>query len=145
MKKFILSAALIVVFFLYVVHEQNEGDEEVSIPVDTNNSPTPTSTQTLPQKLQYKTGTYTGDRVDAFFGYVQIEVVIDDQGKLSDIHILDYPSDRHTSEQINSQALPRLIQESVQAQNAHIDTITGATQTSEGFRRSLESALEQAS
>jgi uncharacterized protein with FMN-binding domain len=48
-------------------------------------------------------------------------------------------SDRRTA-----LAVPRLNQEAVTAQSAGIDAVSGATYTSDGYRRSLQSALDRA-
>jgi uncharacterized protein with FMN-binding domain len=52
----------------------------------------------------------------------------------------------HTSRSqfIMSQALPQLRQEFLSAQSANVQTISGATYTSEAFAQSLESALQKA-
>jgi uncharacterized protein with FMN-binding domain len=40
--------------------------------------------------------------------------------------------------------LPRLVQETMTAQSAHIDTVSGATVTSQGYRQSLQAAIDAA-
>lgn len=55
-----------------------------------------------------------------------------------------YPSSGSRDQQISSFALPKLEQEAIAAQSAHIDTVSGATFTSDGCRRSLQSALDSA-
>ncbi|MHB8187545.1 MAG: FMN-binding protein [Dermatophilaceae bacterium] len=50
----------------------------------------------------------------------------------------------HLHEQINGYALPVLDQEVVQQQSASIDTVSGATVTSDGYLQSLQSAIDQA-
>jgi len=65
-------------------------------------------------------------------------------GKLTDVQFLDYPHDRRTSQRINQQADPWLIQEAIQAQSANVDIISGATLTSQAFAQSLYTALNQA-
>jgi uncharacterized protein with FMN-binding domain len=81
-------------------------------------------------------GTYTGPVTDAYYGPMQIEVVV--QGRrLTALRALQYPSDRRTSILINRQALPMLRDEAITAQSADVDIITGATLTSEAFIRSL--------
>lgn len=45
---------------------------------------------------------------------------------------------------INNQAMPMLRSEAIQAQSANVDTVSGATMTSEAFIQSLQSALDQA-
>ena len=91
----------------------------------------------------YKDGTFTGQSVDAYYGNVQVQATIQG-GKISQVKFLDYPHDRRISQAINNQAMPWLNSEAVQVQSAHVDIISGATFTSEGFQQSLQSALTQA-
>lgn len=92
---------------------------------------------------RYKDGTYTGPATDAYFGTVQVQATISD-GDLSNVAFLQYPSDRRTSQQINSQAMPALKSEAISAQSAKVDIVSGATQTSQAFIQSLRGALAQA-
>ncbi len=95
------------------------------------------------QQGQYKDGTYNGNVADAYYGMLQVQAVIQN-GKLSQVQILQYPHDRRTSQYINSQALPWLEQEAVQAQSANVDFISGATLSSQAFQQSLQTALQSA-
>ncbi len=92
---------------------------------------------------RYADGTYTGPVVDAYYGLVQIEAIVQ-RGEIVDITVLQYPNDRRLSVRINRYALPRLRDEVVSAQSANVDIISGATLTSEAFIRSLGSALRSA-
>lgn len=92
---------------------------------------------------RYKNGTYTGNPADAFYGTVQVQVVIQN-GWITSVQFLNYPHDRQTSARINSFAMPYLQQEAIQVQNANVDLISGATLTSQAFVMSLRSALSQA-
>ena len=92
---------------------------------------------------QYADGQYTGDVADAYYGNVQVQAIITN-GKISDVQFLQYPNDRRTSVFINSQAMPYLKQEAIQAQSARVNGVSGATATSGAFRQSLASALSQA-
>ena len=91
----------------------------------------------------YKDGSYTGPEVDAFYGLVQVKVVVQN-GKIANVQFLEYPNDRRTSVRINTIVMPYLQQEAIQAQNANVDIISGATLTSEAFMTSLQSALNKA-
>jgi uncharacterized protein with FMN-binding domain len=95
------------------------------------------------QSAGYKNGTFDGQPVDAYYGLVQVQVNIQG-GQIKDVEFLQYPSDRRTSQEINSIAMPYLKQEAIQAQSAQVDIISGATLTSEGFQLSLQSALQSA-
>ncbi len=104
---------------------------------------TPAPAQPAQQNGLYKDGTYTGPEVDATYGYVKVQATVQN-GKISNVQFLEYPNDRRTSQRINAYAVPYLTQEALQAQNANVDLITGATLTSEAFQQSLQSALDQA-
>jgi uncharacterized protein with FMN-binding domain len=149
MKKVFLSVTLIIVFAIYVIHEKTEGAEAVKA-VAPKGTPTtatadtpavqPTSTQT---NSGYKDGEHTGEVTDAYYGNIQVKAVIQG-GKITDVQFLQYPNDRQTSIEINQQAMPYLKSEAIQSQRAQVDIVSGATQTSEAFVKSLQSALDQA-
>lgn len=116
-----------------------------SVPTPTTSSPaTPPAPVLIPvapkPKGLYADGSYTGSVVDAYYGFVQVKAVIQN-GKISDVQFLQYPNDRSNSRFINSQAMPLLKQEAIQAQNAQVSGVSGATFTSEAFVTSLSSAL----
>ncbi len=106
-------------------------------------APAPTPTPQPPIASSYKDGTYTGPSVNAFWGEVQVQVIIS-SGRIKSVRFLSYPSDRRTSVTINSFAVPYLQSEAIQAQSANVDVISGATLTSEAFMISLQSALDNA-
>jgi uncharacterized protein with FMN-binding domain len=89
-------------------------------------------------------GTYVGPVTDAYYGLIQIQVLIRG-GRLAALKVLRYPSDRRTSIIINRQALPMLRDEAISAQSANVDIISGATLTSRAFIQSLGGALKKAS
>ena len=97
----------------------------------------------LGPKPPYKNGTYTGNSVDAFYGNIQVQAVISGT-KITDVRFLQYPNDRARSIAINTLAMPNLKQEAIQAQNANVDIISGATDSSNAFIQSLASALSKA-
>ncbi|MER6290050.1 FMN-binding protein [Streptomyces sviceus] len=90
------------------------------------------------------TRTVTGDTIQTRWGPVQVRVTIKN-GRLTDVTAVSYPTDNPRDQEINSYALPRLRSEALQAQSADIDTVSGATYTSDGYRQSLQSALDSAS
>jgi uncharacterized protein with FMN-binding domain len=102
----------------------------------------PTDTP-APSNGQYKDGVYIGDTIDVFYGNVQIQATISG-GRITDVKFLQFPSDRQTSVEINSQAMPLLQSEAIQAQSAAVDGVSGASATSQGFIASLGSALSKA-
>jgi uncharacterized protein with FMN-binding domain len=89
------------------------------------------------------TRTLTGDSVQTRWGPVQVRITLKD-GRLTDVTAVSCPQDNPRDRQINSYALPQLTREALTAQSADIDTVSGATYTSDGYRRSLQSALDSA-
>ena len=65
-------------------------------------------------------------------------------GKLVAADAVVYPQNDPRDEQINAYAIPELDKEALAAGSARIDTVSGATYTSEGYVQSLQSALDQA-
>ncbi|MCM3500272.1 FMN-binding protein [Microbacterium sp. P26] len=98
-------------------------------------------TQTSPSGLA--DGTYTGQAANTRFGPVQVQITVSG-GAITDVQVPQYPSESGRDQQINSRALPVLVKETVQAQSAQVDMVSGATYTSTGYRTSLQSALDQA-
>lgn len=165
MRRVLLSAFVVFTFTIYAIHYRFEDNDEVrlisqknasSIPtiIPTapvkNNEPTPTIiaqeptlAPTIKPLGQYRDGEYLGDITDAYYGNVQVKVVVSG-GRIADVLFLDYPRDRQNSQKINTQATPILRSEAIAAQNSSVDMVTGATETSGAFIKSLESALVKA-
>ena len=87
--------------------------------------------------------TYTGDSVDTRWGPVQVQITVQG-GKITASQAVNYPQNNGRDAQINGFALPILNQEAVRQQSASIDTVSGATVTSDGYLQSLQSAIDQA-
>lgn len=108
---------------------------------DTSSSSSSSSTTTNGSGL--KDGSYDGQDFPNEFGDVQVRVIIK-SGRISDVQGLQMPSDRERSALISQEAGPMLHDEVIQAQSAQIDTIGGATFTSESYAQSVQSALDKA-
>jgi uncharacterized protein with FMN-binding domain len=88
-------------------------------------------------------GTVTGAAADTRWGPVQVQITVAD-GSITDVSVVQYPTSNGKDQEINARALPILIQETLKAQSASIDMVSGATYTSDGYVTSLQSALDQA-
>lgn len=88
------------------------------------------------------TRTIKGPNVDMRWGTVQVTIIVKGK-KITDVRTVS-PTERPRSAFINDQAVPMLRQEVLQAQNANIDLISGATMTSEAFVESLQAAVKSA-
>jgi uncharacterized protein with FMN-binding domain len=65
-------------------------------------------------------------------------------GKITDVTPLQLTDEGGRSVQISNEAAPLLRDEVLQAQSANVQTISGATITSDGYLSSLQSALDAA-
>lgn len=86
---------------------------------------------------------FTGDAAATEWGPVQVKIVVKNK-KITSVTVLQSPNGNPRDYEINSYALPILVQETISAQSANIDMISGATVTSGGYIQSLQSALDQA-
>lgn len=115
-------------------------------PAPTTRSTGGTSVATLPAPTDAPggstSGTFTGNVSRTPFGNVQVAIVIK-AGKITDVQELQLPSDRRLSQQISNYAGPILRSQTLSAQSANINGVSGASYTSEGFYESLQSALSQ--
>ncbi|MGW6278603.1 FMN-binding protein [Kribbella sp. NPDC055071] len=104
-------------------------------------APTPKST---PKSTPTPTSVIVaGGVAQTEYGPVQVQISVR-SGRITSARALAQPSGDGRTDAINSYAVPQLVQETVAAQSARIDTVSGATFTSEGYRQSLQSALDAA-
>jgi uncharacterized protein with FMN-binding domain len=114
----------------------------------TSASPAPTGTGRTPApsssaSTSTATKTYTGSAASTRWGDVQVSITVT-AGKITYVGVPVYPSGNGRDQEINAYALPLLRQETLAAQSASIDTVSGATVTSDGYLESLQSALDAA-
>ncbi len=84
-----------------------------------------------------------GAAVDTDYGPVQVRVTISG-GRITDVSTPVYPQESGRDRRINTAAIPQLQSEALAAQGVHIDAVSGATYTTQGFVSSLQSALDAA-
>jgi uncharacterized protein with FMN-binding domain len=82
-----------------------------------------------------------GNVANTAYGPVQIQVLVK-QGKIVKVNILEQPSSTARDLQIGQFAFPQLVSETLTAQSARIDAVSGASYTSAGYIKSLQSAID---
>jgi len=85
--------------------------------------------------------TITGKVASTVYGPVQIQLVVKNS-KIVKVAVLEQPTNTIHDIQIGEFAFPRLISETLAAQNAKIDAVSGASYTSAGYISSLQSAVD---
>ncbi len=88
-------------------------------------------------------GKFTGNTVYTRYGAVQLEITVS-KSTITDVTMLQEPNTNSYDLQIDHYVVPILIRESISAQSAHIQMISGATYTSTGYVQSLQSAIDKA-
>ncbi|MGW1623910.1 FMN-binding protein [Streptomyces sp. NPDC002172] len=91
---------------------------------------------------QAQAKTVTGQVAQTQYGPVQVRITVSG-GKITKAEAVQAPKGG-TSDQKTALSVPKLNQEAVAAQSANIDSVSGATYTSTGYKQSLQSALDQA-
>ncbi len=85
----------------------------------------------------------TGEVVNGPYGPSQVAITLSG-GKITKVTVLQHTDDGANSQQIDGNALPKLTAETLTAQSAKIDAVSGASYTSAGYIKSLQSALDKA-
>jgi uncharacterized protein with FMN-binding domain len=85
--------------------------------------------------------TITGKVASTVYGPVQIQLVVKNS-KIVKVAVLEQPTNTIHDIQIGEFAFPRLISETLAAQSAKIDAVSGASYTSAGYISSLQSAVD---
>ncbi len=118
--------------------QQAQAPQTTSAAPKTSGAAPATPQQQQQQQQQTQTKTVAGPAVNTSEGVVQVQVTL--QGKkITDVKALRAPNSEPTR-----MALPILKQEALKAQSADIDTVSGATATSTGYKQSLQAALDGA-
>jgi uncharacterized protein with FMN-binding domain len=104
--------------------------------------------RTIPGEFQSVAGaltpgetTVTGKVATTVYGPVQIELVVKSH-KIVKVAVLEQPTNTIHDIQIGEFAFPKLISETLAAQNAKVDAVSGASYTSAGYISSLQSAVD---
>ena len=87
--------------------------------------------------------TVTGTVASTQHGPMQVQLTVAGT-KITKVTLLQRTDDGAESDQIDAYAIPKLTSETLAAQSAHIDAVSGASYTSSGYIQSLQSALDKA-
>lgn len=90
---------------------------------------------------QAATGTATGDAAQTQYGAVQVRITFVNN-KITKAETVQAPKGGQ-SDQITANAVPKLNAATLAKQSAQIDAVSGATYTSAGYKKSLQSAIDK--
>jgi uncharacterized protein with FMN-binding domain len=123
--------------------QSSGGSSSQSSGGSSNQSSGGSSNQSGTSPTGLKDGTYRGQTADTPYGPLQVSITVS-SGVITKVAVPQYPNGSGRDQEINSYALPQLVDETVTAQSAQIDMVSGATYTSQGYLQSLQSALDRA-
>jgi len=113
-----------------------------------SSSTSSSSSRTIPGEFQSVAGpltagetAITGKVASTVYGPVQVQLIVK-SNKIVKVAILEQPTNTIHDIQIGEFAFPKLIGETLAAQNAKIDAVSGASYTSAGYISSLQSAVD---
>ncbi|AOP47466.1 FMN-binding protein [Streptomyces lydicus] len=144
MRRAVLTAAsttALVVLLLSLKPHQPAG--LAGDPSQAGAAPAPSPSGSPRQGKHPADGTYTGATISTRYGDVQVAATVR-SGRLTAVKVLRAPSENGRDREIAAYAVPRLTQEALSVHSARIDAVSGASYTSEGYIRSLQSALDRA-
>jgi uncharacterized protein with FMN-binding domain len=105
-------------------------------------SATPSATKTTAAPATKNvSGTFTGDAINVSYGIVQVQITVSN-GKITDAQAVQAPSGRN--DRWTQMCIPVMRQKTLAAQNSQITGVSGASYTSYGWYKSLQSALTKA-
>lgn len=106
-------------------------------------APSSTGTTTTNKPTSGASGIYTGDTAQTAWGPVQVQITVSG-GQITAAKALQWPNGDRRSQSIAQQSIPYLIQQTLSTKSANVLGVTGASYTSDGWRRSLASARSKA-
>jgi uncharacterized protein with FMN-binding domain len=101
-----------------------------------------TSTNGTASATRVATRTATGVDAPNQYGDVRVRVSVSG-AKITSVTNVSLPSSEGKSQEISAAAGPQLANQALAAQSAQIDGVSGASYTSDSYKTSLQSALDQ--
>jgi uncharacterized protein with FMN-binding domain len=137
-----LASTVTIVVLLFGYHTStNKTSSAATVP--SASGPTTTSPNASSGRGSSDIKTYAGSVAQTRWGPVQVKITVQ-SGKITKVTVLQQPNGNPKDAEINSYALPILINETTHTQSADIDMVSGATVTSQGYVQSLQAALDEA-
>ncbi len=145
MKRIVLwlASTVTIMVLLFGYHTSTNDTSAAASSSASGSAPPATSSQPSSNSSSSSSRTYAGSVAQTRWGPVQVQITVSN-GKIIKATVLQQPNGNRKDEEINAYALPTLIQDTLDAQSAEIDMVSGATVTSEGYLESLQSALDKA-
>ena len=127
------TVSTVVLLFSYRPSTSSTRPAAAGTPTTTTTAGGSTSTttaSTAAKTASTYSGTVTGTAADTRWGPVQVRVTLA-SGKITAVDVIQEPDSNGRDREINADAVPQLVSETLQAQSSQIDMVSGATYTSD--------------
>lgn len=121
--------------------DPGSADPDSADPGSTQSDPAPADPAPAAGDCGTATAT-TGDPAMTPWGPVRVQMELASDGTVCSVRAIAYPDSDRKSSQINARAIPILDSQAAE-QGVEFDALTGATYTSEAYRESMQSVLDQ--
>jgi uncharacterized protein with FMN-binding domain len=148
MRRTIIALLATVTGLIFLLSFKSQGIQPTNRPAAlAPTSPGPAASKTpgtsrSPSNTATRSRTIAGAVIQTKYGPVQVRVTAIGH-RITDVQALQLPTGDSRDIQIDNYAVPQLRDEALAAQSARINTISGATYTSDGYAQSLQSALDK--
>lgn len=133
----VLTVAGLIPVWRYAPSIDTTSSTEVAAPAPTPSSPSSSSSSSSSSSGSADASQVVqGSTINTEKGTVQVEVTFEGD-EISSVRMLQQPNHPQTTA-----AVPKLIAETLEAQSADIDAVSGATITSDGYVESLQAAID---
>jgi uncharacterized protein with FMN-binding domain len=109
----------------------------------TTTSTPPSSASTRAASTKRAARSFTGSLATDQYGQLQVKLSVKN-GRITKVGFTTFVANDGHSVQIDQSAAPVLIRETIAAQSAHIQGVSGATYTSNAYQQSLQAAIDKA-
>jgi uncharacterized protein with FMN-binding domain len=137
-----IAATVLGLILLLTFRPDPDAGEGSAPPVSSAPAATPTSASPTRSAVPAGDHVVTGDTVTTAYGPVQVRVTIV-AGRITHVTALRLPNALPLDTELSRPAAIKLEQAVVASQSADVDSISGATYTSEGYLQSVQSAIDK--
>ena len=119
------------------------GADSAATAAETTTSTAASSASTHAGSAKPPAKTVTGSLATDQYGQLQVKLSVKN-GRITKVGFTTFVANDGHSVQIDQSAAPVLIRETIAAQSAHIQGVSGATYTSNAYQQSLQAAIDKA-
>jgi uncharacterized protein with FMN-binding domain len=142
----VVTVVAVVLLAGYDTHPPRMANPQAALPPPARHAPAPKARRapaSRPAAPRPGTRTARGPLMTTPFSVIQVEATLT-HGRLTGVRTVYLTGDGAHTQALNARAEPILRREALRAGSADVDVVSGATYTSQSWKRSLQAAIENA-